>query len=193
VMGHNYEFEEGERPSLPAATLSRAKRQASARVREAPRAYAQAARTAIGGGLGLSVMVAFASWAHLPLEAVPFTTSIVLVMAAPESDQAQPRNIIGGHLVSALSGLVIWTVFGTNPLLIGPAVALSIAAMQLTGTLHPPAGLNAVLFVSMHLSWQFVLMPVAVGALGLVAFAFLYHRLTAPGRWPKSWWAPLRQ
>jgi CBS-domain-containing membrane protein len=150
-------------------------------------------RAAIGGGLGLSLMVAFASWARLPLEAVPFTTSIVLVMAAPESGQAQPRNIIGGHLLSALSGLIVWMVFGTNPLLVGPAVALSIAAMQLTGTLHPPAGINAVLFVSMQLSWQFVLMPVAVGALGLVAFAFLYHRLTAPGRWPQSWWAPLRQ
>ena len=161
--------------------------------RKVPRAYARAIRGAIGGGLGLSLMVAFANWTDLPLEAVPFTTSIVLVMAAPESDQAQPRNIIGGHVLSALSGLVVWMALGTNPLLAGPAVALSIAAMQLTGTLHPPAGINAMLFVSLQLSWKFLLMPVAVGALGLVAFAFLYHRLTAPGRWPRSWWAPLRQ
>jgi CBS-domain-containing membrane protein len=157
----------------------------------APRPYAQAVRIAVGGGLGLSLMVALANWADLPLEAVPFTTSIVLVMAAPDSGQAQPRNIIGGHLLSALSGLVVSLVFGTNPWLAGVALGLSIAAMQLTGTLHPPAGINALLFVSMDLSWQFVLMPVAVGALGLVAFAFLYHRLTAPGGWPRSWWAPL--
>lgn len=179
-------------PSLSDVTL-RSQKGGRAHQSQASRAYAQALKAAIGGGLGLSLMVAFARWSHLPLEAVPFTTSIVLVMAAPESAQAQPRNIIGGHLLSALSGLVVWMVFGTNPLLAGPAVALSIAAMQLTGTLHPPAGINAVLFVTMHLSWQFVLMPVAVGALGLVAFAFVYHRLTAPGCWPKSWWAPSRK
>ena len=175
-------------PSLSDVTLP-SQKGGRARQSQMLHAYAQAIKAAVGGGLGLSLMVAFADWSHLAVEAVPFTTSIVLVMAAPESGQAQPRNIIGGHLLSALSGLVIWMVFGTNPLLAGPAVALSIAAMQLTGTLHPPAGINAVLFVTMHLSWQFVLMPVAVGALGLVAFAYVYHRLTAPGRWPKSWWA----
>jgi CBS-domain-containing membrane protein len=179
-------------PSLSDVTLP-SQKGGRARQSQMLHAYAQAIKAAVGGGLGLSLMVAFADWSHLPVEAVPFTTSIVLVMAAPESDQAQPRNIVGGHLLSALSGLVIWMVFGTNPLLAGPAVALSIAAMQLTGTLHPPAGINAVLFVTMHLSWQFVLMPVAVGALGLVAFAYVYHRLTAPGRWPKSWWARSRK
>src|ERR1700754_4403639 len=90
--------------------------------RRAPRAYA-AMRAAIGGGLGLSLMVAFAGWSHLPLEAVPFTTSIVLVMSSPESAQAQPRNIVGGHILCALSGLAVWTLFGPNVLLIGPAVA----------------------------------------------------------------------
>ena len=158
-----------------------------------PQPYQEAIRTAIGGGLGLSVMVVLADWAGLPLEVVPFTTSIVLVMAAPDSGQAQPRNIIGGHVLSALSGLVVASVFGTNPWLAGLAVAVSVAGMQLTGTLHPPAGINALLFVSMNLTWQFVLMPVAVGAVGLVAFAFLYHQLTARGRWPRSWWAPVRQ
>jgi CBS-domain-containing membrane protein len=162
-------------------------------VRKAPRSTAPVMKAAIGDGLGLSLMVGLASWSHLPLEAVPFTTSVVLVMSSPESGQAQPRNIIGGHILSALSGLALSMVFGANPLLAGPAVALCIAAMQLTGTLHPPAGINAVLFVTMPLSWRFVLMPVAAGALGLVAFAFLYHRLTSPGRWPQSWWAPLPQ
>jgi CBS-domain-containing membrane protein len=175
-------------PSLSDVTLP-SQKGGRARQSQMLHAYAQAIKAAVGGGLGLSLMVAFADWSHLAVEAVPFTTSIVLVMAAPESGQAQPRNIVGGHLLSALSGLVICMVFGTNTLLAGPAVALSIAAMQLTGTLHPPAGINAVLFVTMHLSLQFVLMPVAVGALGLVAFAYVYHRLTAPGRWPKSWWA----
>jgi CBS-domain-containing membrane protein len=123
----------------------------------------------------------------LPLLVVPFTTSIVLVMAAPESAQAQPLNIVGGHLLSALSGLVVATLFGSDPWLAAVAVALSIAAMQLTSTLHPPAGINALLMVTANVSWTFVLIPVAVGALMLVAFAYVYHRLAWPGRWPRSW------
>jgi CBS-domain-containing membrane protein len=151
----------------------------------------RAITTSIGGRLGISLMVALAHWGGLPLEAVPFTTSVVLVMAAPESLQAQPRNIVGGHLLSALSGLCVSFAFGTNPWFAGLAVALSIAAMQLTRTLHPPAGINALLFFTMKLSWVFVLMPVAAGALLLVAFAFVYHRLTRSQPWPRSWWAPL--
>jgi CBS-domain-containing membrane protein len=146
--------------------------------------------TSIGGGLGILLMVALATWSGLPLEAVPFTTSVVLVMAAPESPQAQPRNIVGGHILSALAGLLVWLALGTSPWAAGLAVALSIAAMQLTRTLHPPAGIHALLFVTMKLSWIFVLVPVAAGALMLVGFAFVYHRFTQ-SRWPRSWWAPL--
>lgn len=149
--------------------------------------FTRAVITAAGGGLGIGAMVAFAKLFGLPLLVVPFTTSIVLVMAAPESAQAQPLNIVGGHLLSALSGLVVAMLFGSDPWLAAVAVALSIAAMQLTGTLHPPAGINALLMVTANVSWTFVLIPVAVGALMLVAFAYVYHRLAWPGRWPRSW------
>jgi CBS-domain-containing membrane protein len=145
--------------------------------------------TAVGGGLGIALMVALAELARIPLEAVPFVTSIVLVMASPEMPLTQPRNIIGGHIVCALAGLAVWLVVGTNPWAAGLAVALAIAAMQLTRTLHPPAGINAFLFVTLKLSWGFVLMPVTAGALLLVAYAWTYHRLTAQP-WPRSWWAP---
>src|SRR5262245_30116899 len=135
-------------------------------------------------------MVALAKLFGLPLLVVPFTTSIVLVMAAPDSAQAQPLNIVGGHLLSALSGLAVSTLFGSDPWFAAVAVALSIAAMQITGTLHPPAGINALLMVTANVSWTFVLIPVTAGALMLVAFAYVYHRLAWPGRWPRSWgWA----
>jgi CBS-domain-containing membrane protein len=145
--------------------------------------------TALGGGLGIGVMVALAIWADFPLAVVPFTTSIVLVMAAPESKQAQPRNIVGGHVLSALCGLAILALFGSNPWLAAFAVGLSIAVMQLTETLHPPAGINALLMVTANVSWKFVLVPVTAGALILVGFAYFYHRVTWPGGWPRSWWS----
>lgn len=136
-------------------------------------------------------MVTLSVWGGLPLEAVPFTTSVVLVMAAPESSLAQPRNVIGGHILCALSGCLVWLLLGTNFWFAGLAVALAIAAMQLTRTLHPPAGINALLFVTMSLSWHFVLVPVAAGAALLVGFAYVYHRFTSPMPWPRAWWRPV--
>ena len=127
--------------------------------------------------------------ADLPLLSVPFTTSIVLVMSAPESRQAQPRCIVGGHVLSALCGLGVVTLFGSGPWLAALAVGLSIAAMQLTDSLHPPAGINALLIVLIGAPWTFVVVPVAAGALILVGFAYVYHRLTWPGGWPRSWWS----
>jgi CBS-domain-containing membrane protein len=144
--------------------------------------------TAIGGGVGIALMVGLAAFADLPLIAVPFTTSIVLVMGAPESRQAQPRNVLGGHVLSALCGLAVVSLIGDSPWLAALAVGASIAVMHLTDTLHPPAGINALIMVTGNHSWTFVIMPVALGALVLVGFAFIYHRVTWPGVWPRSWW-----
>jgi CBS-domain-containing membrane protein len=110
-------------------------------------------------------------------------------MAAPDSMQAQPRSIVGGHILSVLCGLCILFLFGNDPWLAPLAVGLSIMVMQLTDTLHPPAGINALLMVTANVSWTFVLIPVTAGAIILVAFAYVYHRLTWPGGWPRSWWS----
>jgi CBS-domain-containing membrane protein len=60
--------------------------------------------------------------------------------------------------------------------------------MQLTDTLHPPAGINALLMVLTNAPWTFVVVPVMVGSLILVGFAYVYYQLTWPGGWPRSWW-----
>src|ERR1044072_6194357 len=85
--------------------------------------YSRALTTAVGGGLGILAMIGLATLAGLALGAVPFTTSIVLVMAAPEAPQAQPRNIVGGHLLCALAGLAVVSAFGMHDWAAGLAVA----------------------------------------------------------------------
>lgn len=132
-------------------------------------------------------MVGLAELSGQTLAAVPFTTSIVLVMAAPASPQAQPRNVVLGHLLSALAGLVVLNLIGGGPWPAALAVGLAIGAMQLCDALHPPAGINALLVPTLQLPWLFVAFPVLSGALALVTFAWLYHRVTAPGDWPRRW------
>jgi CBS-domain-containing membrane protein len=143
--------------------------------------------SAIGGGLGIAIMALLASAAHLALVLVPFATSIVLVMGAPEAPQAQPRNIVGGHVISALCGALACAVLGADIWAAAGGVAASIALMHATRTFHPPAGINPVVMVTGNCGWGFVLSPVATGALILVAYAYLYHRLTQPGVWPRRW------
>lgn len=132
---------------------------------------------AIGGALGIALMIALAGVANLPLMLAPFTTSIVLVMSAPGSAFARVRNVVGGHVLSALAGLLVVHVLGDTPWYAALAVGLAIAAMQATDTMHPPAGINALIMVVAHPAWTFVFVPVLAGAVCLVLFAKSYHSI----------------
>ncbi|MCC2095467.1 MAG: HPP family protein [Hyphomicrobiales bacterium] len=139
---------------------------------------------AIGGLIGIACMIAFDRLSAVPLMMVLFATSIVLVMSTPLSLFARPRNIIGGHLLSAVAGFVVLWSFGSNTWLAAPAVGLAIALMQMTNTLHPPAGINPFIIVTMAPGWHFFFIPVCAGALLLVAVAWIYHKVTQPGVYP---------
>jgi CBS-domain-containing membrane protein len=130
---------------------------------------------AIGGALGIALMSALAGVANLPLMLAPFTTSIVLVMSAPGSAFARARNVVGGHVLSALAGVLVLHLLGDTPWYAALAVGLAIAAMQATDTMHPPAGINALIMVVAHPPWTFVFVPVLAGAICLVLFAKSYH------------------
>ena len=79
-------------------------------------------------------------------------------------------------MISALCGLLVVKLCGQNAWFAALAVGLAIAAMLATDTMHPPAGINALLMVVAHPPWTFVLMPVASGALILVAFSWAYQK-----------------
>ena len=138
----------------------------------------------MGGMIGIACMVVFDKVTNVPLFMVPFATSIVLVMATPLSLFARPQNIIGGHLLSAAAGFAVLWLFGSSPWLAAPAVGLAIALMQLTNTLHPPAGLNPFIIVTLAPGWNFFFVPIMAGAILLVALAWVFHKVTQPGVYP---------
>ena len=107
----------------------------------------------------------------------PFGASMVLVMAVHESPLAKPKNILLGHILSALSGVIIFYLIGDNFLALGIAVALAVFVMIVTDTIHPPAGANPIIVILTGQGISFVLFPVAVGAFMLVVFAYLYNKL----------------
>ncbi|WFU17876.1 HPP family protein [Bradyrhizobium sp. CB3481] len=99
----------------------------------------------LGGAIAIGVMELFSSVAHYPLAVIPFATSIVLVIGSPNVEPAQPRALIGGHVLSALVGLAVLKLTGPYAWAAAAAVGLAILAMYVTGTFHPPAGINPLL------------------------------------------------
>jgi CBS-domain-containing membrane protein len=112
---------------------------------------------------------------------VPFATSIVLVMGSPELEAAQPRPLIGGHVVATVVGLLVVKITGPGAFAAALAVGLAMVAMHLT---NPPAGIDPLVVVLNDMSWSFLLAPVAVGACLLAALAFVWHNLFRGGGWP---------
>ena len=142
---------------------------------------------AAGGAAAIGIMEYFAAHSVFTLAMIPFATSIVLVMGSPEAEPAQPRALIGGHLVSALVGLLVLQVTGPEAWAAALSVGLAMVAMHLTDTFHPPAGINPLLIVLNNLGWSYLVMPVAAGVLLLAIFAFVWHNATRRGHWPKRW------
>lgn len=153
---------------------------------------------ALGAGLAIGAMEVLAWLDGEPLWLVPFVTSIVLAMALPDSDPAQPRAIIGGHMISCAAGLVALEIFGAGPTASAVAVGLATLTMIGSRTLHPPAGIDAFLIATHSLTFQWVLNPVLFGAIILALFVLawraLERRLFLPGERAAapSMWAKVR-
>ncbi|MDC0252714.1 HPP family protein [Chloroflexi bacterium] len=107
----------------------------------------------------------------------PFGASLVLVMAVQDSPLAQPRNVFFGHIFSALSGVIMFYFLGVSPLSISLGMAFAILIMMLTKTIHPPAGANPVIAILGAKTFEFVIIPVAIGASFIVIFAYIYNKI----------------
>jgi CBS-domain-containing membrane protein len=136
----------------------------------------------IGAGLAIAVMQLLARIEHQPVAAVPFVTSILLSMALPDSEPAQPYPVIAGHLLSSAAGFaVLWTL---GPGEGSSAVAVGLAALLMLGcrAMHPPAGIDAFLVVGLGLPTNWIVNPVAAGAVLLAGFSRAWalgeHRLS---------------
>ena len=63
----------------------------------------------------------------------------MLLFGAHQAPFAQPRNVIGGHVISCLCGIIAYEVLGSVPAVAAPVgVAAAYCSMQLTNTTHPP-------------------------------------------------------
>ncbi|CAA6820550.1 MAG: HPP family protein [uncultured Sulfurovum sp.] len=119
-----------------------------------------------------------------------FGASAVLIYGAVHSPLSQPRNLIGGHFLSALIGVTIYKLLPEHMLLSAAlAVSLSIFVMQHTLTLHPPGGATALIAIigdsSIHeLGYLYVFIPVLSGSFILLIIALLVNNIPSNRHYP---------
>lgn len=144
--------------------------------------------TALGSLAGIGLVGILSSHYNLPLLLPSFGASAVLLYAACHVPMAQPRNVIGGHILSALTGVAVYQLFGGEWWAISLGVTSAIMAMALTHTLHPPGGATAFVAVYTGQSFDFILTPVALGAVFLVVIALLVNNLSPQRKYPEYWY-----
>jgi len=147
-------------------------------------------------GIGLVAMINhyFLEGTALVLLIGSFGASAVLIYGALKSPLAQPRNLLGGHFISALIGVTAFKLLDPHLWLAAAlAVATSIALMHATKTLHPPGGATALIAViggpQIHrLGYLYALCPVAAGAALMLLVALLVNNIPGTRRYPEFWW-----
>lgn len=152
----------------------------------------------LGSCLAMVLLVLLDRWTMdrtgFPLLIGSMGASTVLAFGAIRSPLAQPRNLVGGHVVSAIVGVTFCQLLPENPLVASClAVATAIAAMHITKTLHPPGGATALIAVTggegiRQLGYTYVIFPGLAGSLLMLAVALVFNNIPKNRRYPQFWW-----
>ena len=148
-------------------------------------------RAIVVAGLGSALAIAALGVFGLVLENALLLGSLgatcVLLFGFPDAPFSQPRNIVLGHLISSFIGLSLVSILGYHVWVLALALALAIATMMFTRTVHPPAGSNPVIIFLLHPSWSFLIFPTLMGTLLVLLFGLFYLNVARPEKYPKYW------
>ncbi|MDT8339792.1 MAG: HPP family protein [Sulfurimonas sp.] len=127
-----------------------------------------------------------------------FGASAVLVYGAPDAAFSQPRNLLGGHILSALLSVFLVKFFGDSleiELLCALSVSLSVLIMHFTLTMHPPGGATALIYIIgseeiRSIGWFYPITPIAAGALIMLLIALIINNLSSNSKrhYPLYWY-----
>jgi CBS-domain-containing membrane protein len=133
--------------------------------------------SAWGGFIGVTLMFKLGEMSSVPLSAIPFATSIVLVSGTPTAAPASNRAIILGHMICGLMGVVMHISGFESPLSVALAVAASVVIMLALDAFHPPAGITPFVLFGSTFNWDFLIVPVLTGAVTVAILARTIEKL----------------
>jgi len=141
----------------------------------------------ISGIAGILAIVEVTTLVGHPLLIGSFGASAVLLFGATDSPLAQPRNLVGGHLLSSAVAVVTVALLGSTPLSMALGVGLAIFVMNLTHTTHPPGGATALIGIQGGVGPEFIFVPVLLGAVILLFVAIFTNNVVYHRSYPKHW------
>lgn len=140
----------------------------------------------LGGFVGIALVAILTTNLNMHFLWAPLGATAVLIYGLHDAPVSQPRNVILGYLICAAGGVVMYNILGNSwfPLALG--VALSIATMQITRTVHPPAGAVSLIAIIQGEGLRFVF-TVMGGVALLVLTALLMNNICKHRYYPKFW------
>ena len=153
----------------------------------------------IGAGVTISILayITFQSFLAGTIYglwlAASFGSSVVVVFGYPDNEFAQPKNVLFGHLLCALVGIIFVILFKISQdrtiffLAIGLAVGLSVMLMMALKITHPPAGGNTIVVMLAQDSFHFLIFPIMVGAVTIIIGGIIYNRFILKKNYPLKW------
>ena len=114
-----------------------------------------------------------------------FGSSMVLLFGYPEISFSQPKNIFFGHLLTSIVGIIFLYIVPLPIYLIIPlAVGFGVALMMLLNVTHPPAGANPIIVIMGSVSLDYLVNPIIIGSLIILAFGVILNRLILKKKYP---------
>ena len=115
-----------------------------------------------------------------------FGATVFLVFVHYDLDTAQPKNILFGHLISILVGIIFNEFFGLSFYTLGLSVGIAVILMIYLKAMHPPAASNPIVALFMDLSFDYSLFPVIAGSIFIILSAILINRFILKRNYPKK-------
>jgi len=144
--------------------------------------------SAIGGAIAIGLVLLIVAGRNSPFLLFSLGGSTVFLFVLTETEAAQPRALLGGHLGGALIGILCYQVFGDALWVSVAAVVLTMMYMIVTRTIHPPAGANPLIMVHHHAGFLSLLSSVGAGVLTLFVVAMVWSRFRPGKKYPMRWW-----
>ena len=149
-----------------------------------------------GAFLGILAVSVLNQWLspviNLPLLVASFGASAVLIFAIPDSKLSQPRNFVGGQVISALVGVIVRLIIHVPWIAEPVGMSLSLVAMQLTSSTHPPAGATALIACAVEeipkwAGFSYVV-TVLFGSIVMQVVALVIHAINPGRQYPTYWY-----
>ncbi len=158
--------------------------------------YTEQLVSVTGGFVGIFLVIlisnAFVDPEGATLIIASMGASAVLLFVVPHGALSQPWPLIGGHLISALIGVICAKFIPNQMIAAAAAVSIAIGAMQLFRCIHPPGGATALFAVLggeaiQSLGFQFILTPVLINVLTILVVAVVFNLPFSWRRYPSGW------